>query len=450
MSWMRRFLCLACLLAPLMTAPVDVRAQEAAVVQHVQDVVSSIPPEATTSTIDEKTLGLILVALTERDLAEVAEAWREIIKSHVLRMARLRLEMDAADTERRAALRGDFIKLQEDRAALSANFRTVVNAWEDKGAPADEVAQFRRYHRAVLVEGAAYTDTLSSFDRLLQWLGDPKGAIADGLRLAVFMALAFGLAILARVTRGVSQRRLDRIRGLSGLLRDKLAAASYWVVLCAGIVFLLARYGVNLTPILALLGGASFILAFAMQDALGNLASGVMILLTRPFDVGDYVTVGGVGGTVKSLGVAATTIATPDNQAIMIPNNQVWGSAIVNATGYSTRRLDLVFDVSYDSDLAMVLAILRNVVETNPMSLADPRPSIEVGELGDNSVKILCRPWVRTPDYWRLRWDLMAAVKARFDEEGIAIPFPQMDVHVEPSNHPISGVQPAATDAATR
>ena len=106
MSWMRRFLCLACLLAPLMTAPVDVRAQEAGHAQQAEDVVSSIPPEATTSTIDEKTLGLILVALTERDLAEVAEAWREIIKSHVLRMARLRLEMDAAGTERRAALRG--------------------------------------------------------------------------------------------------------------------------------------------------------------------------------------------------------------------------------------------------------------------------------------------------------------------------------------------------------
>jgi small conductance mechanosensitive channel len=157
------------------------------------------------------------------------------------------------------------------------------------------------------------------------------------------------------------------------------------------------------------------VLAFALQDTFGNLASGVILMLVRPFDIGDYVV---IGGTVVSVSTAATTISTPDNQEVVIPNSQVWGSVIVNASANSIRRVDLVFDVSYDSDLPTVIGILRDIVDANPLTPQMPETSIEIDELAENSIKILCRPWVRTPDYWRLRWDLLAAAKARFDAEG--------------------------------
>jgi small conductance mechanosensitive channel len=192
-----------------------------------------------------------------------------------------------------------------------------------------------------------------------------------------------------------------------------------------------------------MLGGATFILAFAMQDSLGNIASGMMLMLNRPFDVGDFVSIGDVHGDVVAVGIAATTVTTPDNRSIVIPNSKVWGSVIVNASANATRRVDLVFDVDYGSDLTKVATILRDVAEAHPLTLSEPAAAVEIAELSENAVKILCRPWVRTPDYWRVRWDLVAAVKERFEIERIVIPYPHVEVRI--SGTP--GRQPRETPA---
>ena len=155
-----------------------------------------------------------------------------------------------------------------------------------------------------------------------------------------------------------------------------------------------------------------------------------MILIYRPFDVGDVVDVAGVSGTVAALNIVSTTIKTFDNKIMIVPNNSVWQNVITNATGSTTRRVDLVFGIGYGDDIDKTIQVLEEVVRAHPMTLDDPAPVIRVHELADSSVNFICRPWVNTADYWTVYWDLMRAVKMRFDEEGISIPFPQRDVHL--------------------
>ena len=217
----------------------------------------------------------------------------------------------------------------------------------------------------------------------------------------------------------------------------------YWIVLAIGLMLVLSGLGVDVTPLFALFGGASIIAAFAMQDSLSNLASGLMIMISRPFDVGDYVDVGGVAGTVKSTNIFATTVTTPDNQVIVIPNKNVWGNVITNVTASNTRRVDLVFGISYDDSIPEALQVLEQAVEAHPLVLKDPAPTVRVNELADSSVNLICRPWVKTADYWTVYWDLTRYVKELFDAAGISIPYPQQDVHFVP----VDGPKPAPVPA---
>jgi small conductance mechanosensitive channel len=167
-----------------------------------------------------------------------------------------------------------------------------------------------------------------------------------------------------------------------------------------------------------------------LQDSLGNFASGILIMVFKPFDIGDLVEVGGILGTVKSMNLLSVLVHTPDNKAVIIPNNNVWADAITNVTGTSTRRVDLVFGIGYDDDIEKAKHIMEEVVSEHPLVLKDPEPVINVHELADSSVNFVCRPWVKTADYWEVYWDITRIVKQRFDKEGVSIPFPQSDVHV--------------------
>jgi len=188
--------------------------------------------------------------------------------------------------------------------------------------------------------------------------------------------------------------------------------------------------GISLGPLLAGLGIAGFIIGFALQDTLSNFASGMMILLYRPLDVGDFVESGRVTGRVDRMSLVSTTFKTLDNQVIVVPNNLIWQHMITNLTVQKTRRVDLTFSISYSDDIDKAKAALLDVVKQHEACLEEPPPKVRVGALGDSSVDLLCRPWVRTADYWQTYWDITEIVKKRFDEEGISIPFPQRDVHV--------------------
>jgi small conductance mechanosensitive channel len=198
-----------------------------------------------------------------------------------------------------------------------------------------------------------------------------------------------------------------------------------------GILIALAQIGVSLGPLLAGLGIAGFIIGFALQDSLANFASGMLILLYRPFDVGDFVEAGGVRGTVANMSLVNTTFMTFDNQRLIVPNNLIWRSVITNVTAQRTRRIDLVFGISYEDDIEHAERVLQSIIDDHDAVLKDPEPLIRVLELGESSVNIGVRPWVKTADYWETYWELTKIVKLRFDKEGISIPYPQRDVHIK-------------------
>jgi len=168
-----------------------------------------------------------------------------------------------------------------------------------------------------------------------------------------------------------------------------------------------------------------------LQNSLGNFASGILIMVFKPFDLGDLVEIGGVLGVVKSMNLLSVQLHTPDNRAVTIPNNNVWGDTITNVNGTDTRRVDLVFGIAYDDDIAKAQKIMEEVLDAHEQVLDDPAPVVRVHELADSSVNFVCRPWVRTENYWDVYWDVTRKVKERFDNEGITIPFPQRDVHIQ-------------------
>jgi small conductance mechanosensitive channel len=212
---------------------------------------------------------------------------------------------------------------------------------------------------------------------------------------------------------------------LSRLLQGFLTTVVYWLTIAFGLMIVLAALGVNITPLFALVGGASFIIAFAMQETLGNLAAGLMIMIYRPFDEGDYVSVAGVSGTVQRVSAVSTTVTTPDNQVIVVPNSKVWGDVITNVTASETRRVDLVFGIGYDDSIEVAQKTFEEIVAAHPCVLSDPPPLIRVNALSDSSVDFVVRPWVNATDYWTVYWDLTRQMKEVFDEKGLTLPYPQ-------------------------
>ena len=268
------------------------------------------------------------------------------------------------------------------------------------------------------------------------WITSPEGGIALAFRLAGLVAAFFLLLVVAKSVSSLAARGLTRVSGLSTLLKNFLTKTAFVGTLVLGLLVVLSMMGVDMGPVFAVVGGASFIIAFAMQSTLSNFAAGLMIMIYKPFDVGNYVNVAGVAGTVKEVSLVSTTLATPDNQVITVPNGNVWGSIITNVTVNETRRVDLVFGIAYDDDAQKAIGIMEEVVKAHPLVLEDPAPVIRMHELADSSVTFICRPWTKTSDYWAVYWDLTQQVKQRFDQEGISIPFPQRDVHVY--NHTVA------------
>jgi small conductance mechanosensitive channel len=227
------------------------------------------------------------------------------------------------------------------------------------------------------------------------------------------------------------ERALDNAElELSQLLRRMIRLLVRNVIIFLGVLIALSQIGISLGPLLAGLGVVGFIIGFALQDTLSNFAAGMLILIYRPFDVDDYVEVSGVTGTVRHMSLVNTTITTLDNQVIVVPNNKIWGDVIKNVTAQTIRRIDMVFGISYSDDIPKTEKILQGILESDEAVLDDPEPMVRVQELGDSSVNFAVRPWVKTEDYFETYWSITRAVKMRFDEEGISIPFPQTDVHL--------------------
>ena len=204
----------------------------------------------------------------------------------------------------------------------------------------------------------------------------------------------------------------------------------YYILLIVVVLSALKQVGVDTTSFFAILGAAGLAIGLALKDSLGNFASGVMLIMFRPFRVGDYVTAGGASGTVEEISIFNTVLKTPDNQILIVPNGSITTDTIINVNAKEKRRVDLVVGIGYDDDIKKAKDILNSIINEESRVLKDEANLVAVSELGDSSVNFVVRAWVNTPDYWPVKFDLTEKVKTTFDKEGISIPFPQQDVHV--------------------
>jgi small conductance mechanosensitive channel len=191
-----------------------------------------------------------------------------------------------------------------------------------------------------------------------------------------------------------------------------------------------SQVGIETTSFVAVIGAAGLAIGFALQGSLSNLAAGVMLIIFKPIKVGDYIEGGGAAGSVESIGIFVTTLLTPDNKAIYIPNSTLTGGNITNYSAKDTRRVDMVFGIGYSDDIDKAKNVIKSILESDQRILKDPPPQIVLSELGDSSVNFNVRPWVNRADYWGVYFDVTEIIKKKFDEEKISIPFPQRDVHV--------------------
>jgi len=250
---------------------------------------------------------------------------------------------------------------------------------------------------------------------------------------AINIVMAIAIYIIGKIIVGVLVNVFGKVMARSkydDMLVDFIKAILNAILMLFVIVASLDQLGVNTTSMVAILGAAGLAIGLSLQGSLQNFASGVMLLVFRPFKAGDFIDAGGEMGTVKSISIFTTMLTTPDNKQIIVPNGKIYSGNITNFSANDTRRVDMVVGISYDSDLKKAKDILNEMVAADERILKDPAPKVAVSELADSSVNFVVRPWVNAADYWAVKFDFNEALKLRFDAEGIGIPFPQMDVHV--------------------
>lgn len=267
-------------------------------------------------------------------------------------------------------------------------------------------------------------------EQLQQYLDTGWAIVAANYRpvLAALIILVIG-RVAAGWVRKLTRKGLERGE-VDATLVPFVAKLVYWAVMAVVVIAALNRLGVATTSVVAIFGAAGIAVGLALKDTLSNFASGVMLLVFRPFDLGDYVDAGGTAGTVMEIGIFATTLKSPDNIKIIIPNSQIYGATISNFNGNETRRVDLVMGISYDDSIQTAIDTIRRIVTSHELVLADPEPVIAVSKLGDSSIDLVVRPWCKTEDYWTLRFDLNRSLKEGLEAAGCSIPYPQRDVHM--------------------
>lgn len=239
--------------------------------------------------------------------------------------------------------------------------------------------------------------------------------------------------LVGRMAAGIIKRGVARVlarRSVDPAIVSFTANLTFAVVLVFTVIASLAKFGVQTTSFVAVLGAAGFAVGFALQGSLSSFAAGVLILVLRPFRQGDYIEAAGVAGTVQEIQLFVTVLSTPDNVRILVPNSKIYGDTIKNYSANPTRRIDLVIGVGYGSSLEQAQEVLARVIQSEPRVLQEPTPQIAVAELADSSVNFVVRPWVKREDYWSVRFDLTERIKQELDQADIEIPFPQRTVHM--------------------
>ncbi|WP_226413145.1 mechanosensitive ion channel family protein [Shewanella glacialimarina] len=324
--------------------------------------------------------------------------------------------------------------LKERLAQNSASLSAAASLLEQLGQDTTNIKQTLFSISGDITQDVLNFNVASSL--LEEWANVAKHQALDNgpsvtFKIIVFILIIFISSLIAKIVTRITTKtvRASKLK-FSKLLQEFFISLSSKAVFAIGLLVALSQLGFELGPLLAGFGIAGVIIGFALQDTLSNFASGMMILVYRPFDVGDLINAAGVTGRVSHMSLVSTTIKTLDNQRLIIPNNKIWGDTINNITAEHQRRVDMTFGISYSDNIEHAETILKDIVQQHPKVQATPEPIVKLHTLGESSVDFIVRPWVKPDDYWDVYWDINRAVKMRFDAEGISIPFPQRDVHI--------------------
>lgn len=433
-------------------------------------------------------LELELQPLTLAQVEERLQAWQEILAREVRKRVRYDIllnnpdKLAAAQTIRDELARASGAKsdaveemhldaLKSELATLSQAQQQIVRSIVERMNAAIRLVQLRGGDPKEHVDyiASATGQRLNLYDpavlyaQVKAWLFSRNGGVDIGLRILKFIGVLAAFWVLSLILGKLANAGVNRMPRTSSLLRPLLVTGVKRVTMVVGLIIAITMLGVNTGPLLAIIGATGLVVGLALQGTLSNFASGIMILVNRPFDVGDAISAGGVVGKVEAMNLVSTSILTFDNQVMLVPNNEIWNGVITNITGRDTRRVDMTFGISYSDDVAKAVAVLEEMLGAHPKVLSDPSPVVRVSELADNSVNLIARPWTKTSDYWDVYWDMMRDVKLRFDREGINIPFPQRDIHLPgpievtwsgfpggDGNQPAAGRSPRAKDQPVR
>lgn len=400
------------------------------VVEEAPAVEVPPPPEspggavtAANPEIPREELELLLRPLAREQLEAEAAAWQSLVQAKAEELSQAEI------ARKRGAKIEDQVmaELLAEQTALLNRFNDTVAALEKKGG---DIAELEKYSKVIAGVALEAGEAKVKGQLIKNWLVSPDGGLLLLKNLTWFLLTLLLAYIVAGIVGRLISRAVSRLDNVSTLLRDFLVRMARGAIIVVGVIIAIPWLGIEIAPLLAVIGAAGFAVAFALQGTLSNFASGIMILLYQPFDVGDFVEVAGISGKVEALTLVSTELKTVDNKKMLVPNNSVWQGIITNSMGSATRRVDLVFGIGYQDSIEKAIGILEEVVGKHELVLETPEPVIKVHELGDSSVNLICRPWTKTDDYWTVYWDITRQVKERFDAEGVSIPFPQRDVHL--------------------
>jgi len=247
------------------------------------------------------------------------------------------------------------------------------------------------------------------------------------------VVVALLIFVVGKWVANIAQNTLEKLlrkRSVDEVLVDFLGTVTFTLVMVIAVVAAFDTLGIPATSFMAIIGAAGLAIGLALKDSLSNFASGVMLVLFRPFTKGDFIEAGGVTGTVDEIRLVSTTLTTPDNKLITVPNSMMYTSAIINFSAKETRRLDMVFGVGYDDDLKVAADVLKKICADHPKVLGEPATNVFISNLGDSSVDFGVRPWVKSEDYWGVRAEILETAKVALEAAGCNIPYPQTDVHL--------------------
>ncbi len=267
----------------------------------------------------------------------------------------------------------------------------------------------------------------------LDWAGLWETTKLTGVDFGIKALIALVIFYVGRIIARMLQkglRKMMRSQEVDKILESFVCNLAYWTIMIFVITAAINQIGVQTTSLIAVMGAAGLAVGLALQGSLSNFAAGVLIVVFRPYRVGDWVEAAGISGSVEQVQILTTVMKTGDNKQIIVPNSQIMSSIITNYSANDTRRVDMTIGVSYDDDLDKVRATIQELVDADERILRDPACTIAVAALADSSVNFAVRPWVKTSDYWGVMFDLTEAIKKRFDKDGISFPFPQQDVHL--------------------